>query len=70
MDTRFRTVVLLVLFFTAAFILRLFSLQVWQPEWKEKAVTLTSDRHSIPPSRGCCLTAMERCWWAQGPPTT
>jgi penicillin-binding protein 2 len=52
MDTRFRTVVLLVLFFTAAFILRLFSLQVWQPEWKEKAVTLTSDRHSIPPSRG------------------
>ena len=52
MDTRFRTVVLLVLFFTAAFILRLFSLQIWQPEWKEKAVTLTSDRQSIPPSRG------------------
>ncbi|MCH1575058.1 MAG: hypothetical protein L7S67_02170 [Flavobacteriales bacterium] len=52
MDTRFRTVVLLVLFFTAAFILRLFSLQIWQPEWKEKAITLTSDRQSIPPSRG------------------
>ena len=55
MDVRFRTVVLLVIFFTGAFILRLFSLQIWQPEWKEKATTLTSDRHSIPPSRGLLL---------------
>lgn len=52
MDVRFRTVALLVVFFTGAFILRLFSLQVLQPEWKEKAAALTSDRQSIPPSRG------------------
>ncbi len=52
MDVRFRTVVLLVLFFTVAFTLRLISLQILQPEWKEKAVSLTSDRQSIPPSRG------------------
>ena len=52
MDVRFRTVALLVMFFTLAFILRLVSLQVIQTEWKEKALTLTSDRQSIPPSRG------------------
>ncbi len=52
MDGRFRTVVLLVLFFTVAFMLRLVSLQILQPEWKEKAIALTSDRQSIPPSRG------------------
>lgn len=52
MDVRFRTVVLLVVFFTTAFMLRLFSLQVMQPEWKEKALSLTNDRQSIPPSRG------------------
>ena len=52
MDGRFRTVVLLVLFFTVAFMLRLVSLQILQPEWKEKATALTSDRQSIPPSRG------------------
>ena len=52
MDIRFRTVVLLVVFFTTAFLLRLFSLQVMQPEWKEKALALTNDRQSIPPSRG------------------
>ncbi len=52
MDVRFRTVALLVVFFTCAFIVRLFSLQVIQTEWKDKAHTLTSDRQSIPPSRG------------------
>ncbi len=52
MDTRFRTVVLLILFFTGAFILRLTGLQLLQPEWKDKALSLTSDRQSIPPSRG------------------
>lgn len=52
MEPRFRTVVLLILFFTGAFILRLIGLQVLQPEWAEKAQSLTSDRQSIPPSRG------------------
>ena len=52
MDARFRTVLLIVVFFTIAFILRLFSLQVLEGDWKQKAITLTSDRHSIPPSRG------------------
>ena len=52
MEPRFRTVVLLILFFTGAFILRLVGLQVLQPEWKDKAMALTSDRQSIPPSRG------------------
>ena len=52
MDPRFRTVVLLLLFFTGAFMLRLVGLQVLQPEWKQKAMALTSDRQSIPPSRG------------------
>lgn len=52
MDARFRTVLLIVVFFAAAFIVRLFSLQVLQSEWKEKAIALTSDRQSIPPSRG------------------
>jgi len=52
MDPRFRTVVLMILFFTGAFILRLTGLQLMQPEWKDKALSLTSDRQSIPPSRG------------------
>ena len=52
MNPRFRTVLLLVLFFSAAFILRLAGLQLVQGEWTEKAESLTSDRFTIPPSRG------------------
>lgn len=52
MDARFRTVLLLVLFFVSAFLLRLATLQLGSSEWKDKADALTSDRYSIPPSRG------------------
>ena len=55
MDTRFRTVVLLVVFFVGAFILRLMGLQLLQPEWANKAESLTSNRYTIPPSRGLIL---------------
>lgn len=55
MDTRFRTVVLLVVFFVGAFILRLMGLQLLQPEWADKAESLTSNRYTIPPSRGLIL---------------
>ena len=55
MDTRFRTVVLLVVFFVGAFILRLAGLQLFQPEWADKADSLTSNRYTIPPSRGLIL---------------
>lgn len=52
MDTRFRTVVLLVLFFVGAFLVRLATLQLGTSSWAEKADALTSDRYTIPPSRG------------------
>lgn len=52
MNTRFRTVVLLVVFFVVAFAIRLAGLQLVQEEWQDKAESLTSDRYSIPPSRG------------------
>ena len=52
MDARFRTVTLLVLFFVLAFVIRLAGLQLFQSEWSDKADSLTSDRYSIPPSRG------------------
>lgn len=55
MNNRFRTVLLLVVFFFAAFLLRLASLQLFQEEWHEKAAALTSDRYTIPPSRGLIL---------------
>jgi len=55
MDSRFRTVLLLVVFFVGAFILRLAGLQLLQPKWAEKADALTSNRYSIPPSRGLML---------------
>jgi len=52
MDTRFRTVILLVVFFVSAFGIRLATLQLGSTEWKDKAEALTSDRYTIPPSRG------------------
>ena len=52
MDTRFRTVVLLILFFVGAFLVRLATLQLGTSSWAEKADALTSDRYTIPPSRG------------------
>jgi penicillin-binding protein 2 len=52
MNARFRTVTLLVVFFVVAFTIRLAGLQLVQEEWREKAESLTSDRYSIPPSRG------------------
>ena len=55
MDTRFKTVVLLVVFFVGAFIIRLMGLQLLQPEWADKAESLTSNRYTIPPSRGLIL---------------
>ena len=55
MDTRFKTVVLLVVFFVGAFIFRLMGLQLLQPEWSDKAESLTSNRYTIPPSRGLIL---------------
>ena len=52
MDTRFRTVLLLVVFFITAFTIRLATLQLGSSEWMNKAENLTSDRYTIPPSRG------------------
>ncbi|MAC17457.1 MAG: peptidoglycan glycosyltransferase [Flavobacteriales bacterium] len=52
MDARFRTVLLLVVFFIAAFTIRLATLQLGSSEWVNKAENLTSDRYTIPPSRG------------------
>ncbi len=52
MDARYRTVILLVIFFVSAFAVRLATLQLGSSEWKEKAEALTSDRYTIPPSRG------------------
>ena len=55
MDNRFKTVAVLVVFFVGAFILRLAGLQLIQTEWADKAESLTSNRYSIPPSRGLIL---------------
>lgn len=55
MDNRFKTVAVLVVFFVVAFILRLAGLQLIQTEWADKAESLTSNRYSIPPSRGLIL---------------